>query len=61
MNADDDYYDGDMSMSEYYQRIRQQERSDRYYAAQNEKYKLAQAQSKVIYPKCSDDDFGSMW
>jgi hypothetical protein len=61
MNTEDDYYDGDMSDSEYRQRIRREEESDRYYAHQRELHKQKQATSRVYYSPAEDQDSGSMW
>ena len=61
MNTEDDYYDGDMSDSEYRQRIRREEESDRYYAHQRELYKQKQSASRVYYSPSESDDSGSMW
>lgn len=61
MNTEDNYYDGDMSDDEYRQRIQRQEESDRFYAAEAEKYRNKKSSSGVYYSPSEDSDSGGMW
>jgi hypothetical protein len=61
MNNEDDYFDGDMSDSEYRQRIRREEESRRFYANQRDLHKKEQAASRVYYSPTESEDSGGMW
>lgn len=59
MNADDDYFDGDMSYREYFRRQEREREVEAARAREREQYR--QKQSRVIYSPSEDEDSGSMW
>ncbi len=59
MNDEDDYYDGDMSDSEYRERLRRERAREEYYAQIRQKEK--QRKPSVYYSPSEDEDSGSMW
>lgn len=56
MNADDDYYDGDMSDREYRARVRRDQERDEYYANIRKAESKRKSEDRGAYRFSSDDD-----
>ena len=56
MNADDDYYDGDMSDREYRARVRGEQERDEYYANVRKAESKRKSEDRGAYRFSSDED-----